>query len=141
MPRDPLPQSGWKVLGIDLNRSESGRMLPAASLWAFNQCSTAPGRRTVKTEPLPGSRVTVTSPPIMRASLARDGKPEPRAAVALRGRGIGLSELREQFCLLLRRHTRAGCRRGRLPCGIGVARLRDAPAEWSRQYAMLGLSI
>jgi site-specific DNA recombinase len=29
---------------------------------------------------------------------------------------------------------------GRLPCGIGVTRLRDAPAEWSRQYAMLGLS-
>jgi hypothetical protein len=27
------------------------------------------GRRTVKTEPLPGSLVTVTSPPIMRASL------------------------------------------------------------------------
>ena len=26
------------------------------------------------------------------------------------------------------------------PRGIGVARLRDAPAEWSRQYAMLGLS-
>jgi hypothetical protein len=25
--------------------------------------------------------------------------------------------------------------------GIGVTRLRDAPAEWSRQYAMLGLSI
>src|SRR5438445_13541134 len=30
---------------------------------------------------------------------------------------------------------------GRLPHGIGVARLRDAPAEWSRQYAMLGLLI
>jgi site-specific DNA recombinase len=30
---------------------------------------------------------------------------------------------------------------GRLPRGIGVARLRDAPTEWSRQYAMLGLSI
>jgi site-specific DNA recombinase len=29
---------------------------------------------------------------------------------------------------------------GRLPRGIGVTRLRDAPAEWSRQYAMLGLS-
>ena len=27
---------------------------------------------------------------------------------------------------------------GRLPRGVGVARLRDAPAEWSRQYAMLG---
>jgi site-specific DNA recombinase len=30
---------------------------------------------------------------------------------------------------------------GRLPRGIGVTRLRDAPAEWSRQYAMLGLAI
>jgi site-specific DNA recombinase len=29
---------------------------------------------------------------------------------------------------------------GRLPRGIGIARLRDAPAEWSRQRAMLGLS-
>jgi site-specific DNA recombinase len=29
---------------------------------------------------------------------------------------------------------------GRLPRGIGVTRLRDAPVEWSRQYAMLGLS-
>jgi DNA invertase Pin-like site-specific DNA recombinase len=30
---------------------------------------------------------------------------------------------------------------GRLPRGIGVTRLRDAPAEWSRQSAMLGLTI
>ena len=30
---------------------------------------------------------------------------------------------------------------GRLPRGIGVTRLRDAPAEWARQYAMLGLSL
>jgi site-specific DNA recombinase len=29
---------------------------------------------------------------------------------------------------------------GRLPRGIGVERLRDAPVEWSRQYAMLGLT-
>jgi site-specific DNA recombinase len=29
---------------------------------------------------------------------------------------------------------------GRLPRGIGVTRLRDAPAEWSRQHAMLGLT-
>jgi hypothetical protein len=28
---------------------------------------------------------------------------------------------------------------GRLPRGIGVTRLRDAPAEWSRQHTMLGL--
>jgi site-specific DNA recombinase len=29
---------------------------------------------------------------------------------------------------------------GQLPRGIGVARLRDAPAEWSKQHAMLGLA-
>ena len=28
---------------------------------------------------------------------------------------------------------------GRLPRGIGVARLRDAPAEWARQFERLGL--
>jgi DNA invertase Pin-like site-specific DNA recombinase len=28
---------------------------------------------------------------------------------------------------------------GRLPRGMGVTRLRDAPVEWSRQHAMLGL--
>ena len=29
---------------------------------------------------------------------------------------------------------------GRLPRGIGVERLRDAPAEWSRQFESLGLN-
>jgi site-specific DNA recombinase len=29
---------------------------------------------------------------------------------------------------------------GRLPRGVGVERLRDAPAEWSRQFEALGLS-
>ena len=29
---------------------------------------------------------------------------------------------------------------GRLPRGIGVERLRDAPAEWSRQFEELGLN-
>src|SRR5215467_15818672 len=28
---------------------------------------------------------------------------------------------------------------GRLPRGMGVERLRDAPVEWSRQHEMLGL--
>jgi hypothetical protein len=28
---------------------------------------------------------------------------------------------------------------GRLPRGIGVERLRDGPAEWSRQFEALGL--
>ena len=29
---------------------------------------------------------------------------------------------------------------GRLPRGVGIARLRDAPASWSHQHAMLGLA-
>ena len=29
---------------------------------------------------------------------------------------------------------------GRLPRGIGVERLRDASAEWTRQFEALGLS-
>jgi site-specific DNA recombinase len=29
---------------------------------------------------------------------------------------------------------------GRLPRGINIERLRDAPAEWSRQFEMLGLN-
>jgi len=29
---------------------------------------------------------------------------------------------------------------GRLPHGMGVFRLTDLPAEWSRQHQMLGLS-
>src|SRR5262249_13723715 len=40
--------------------------------------------------------------------LAGDGKAEPGAAEAPRGRGIGLAELLEQLGLLLRRHANAG---------------------------------
>ena len=29
---------------------------------------------------------------------------------------------------------------GRLPRGINIERLRDAPAEWSRQFEALGLN-
>src|SRR6516164_5301333 len=36
---------------------------------ATGQGAVPPGMDTVKTEPLPGSLATVTSPPIMRASL------------------------------------------------------------------------
>jgi hypothetical protein len=60
----------------------------------------------VKTDPLPGSLVTFTSPPIIRAR--REGKSEPRAAEALRCGGVGLAELLEQLSLLLRRHANAG---------------------------------
>jgi hypothetical protein len=37
----------------------------------------SPGRRTVNTEPFPGSLATVTSPPIMRASLRERARPSP----------------------------------------------------------------
>jgi hypothetical protein len=44
----------------------------------FGQCVSAPtGRRTAKTEPLLGSLVTVTSPPIMRASFRVMARPRP----------------------------------------------------------------
>ena len=42
--------------------------------------------------------------------LAGDGEAEPGAAESLSGRGIGLAELLEQLCLLLRRHADAGGR-------------------------------
>ncbi len=44
---------------------------------SVGQCPAPAGRRTVKTEPLPGSLVTVTSPPIMRASLRVMARPSP----------------------------------------------------------------
>jgi hypothetical protein len=65
------------------------------------------GRRTVKTDPLPDSLATVTSPPIMRASLRWQCQaPVPPKFCAIEG--IGLAELLEQLCLLLRRHADAG---------------------------------
>src|SRR5260370_39113196 len=54
---------------------------------ALDQCVTPLlGKRTVNIDPLPGSLVTVTSPPIMRASLREMARPRPvppkRRAVA-----------------------------------------------------------
>src|SRR5260370_16831057 len=55
---------------------------------ALDQCVTPLlGKRTVNIDPLPGSLVTVTSPPIMRASLRgmaspRPGPPKRRAVAA-----------------------------------------------------------
>ena len=62
----------------------------------------------MKTEPLPGSLVTVTSPPIMRASLRAMARPSPvppkRCAVV----ASAWAELLEQLRLLLGRHADAG---------------------------------
>ena len=50
---------------------------PGCSAPASARTFAPAGRRTVKTEPLPGSLVTVTSPPIMRASLRVMARPRP----------------------------------------------------------------
>jgi hypothetical protein len=64
-------------------------------------------RRTIKTDPLPASLATVTSPPIIRASLR---EAEPGSAVAPCGQGISLGE---QLRLLLGGHTNAGISNGK----------------------------
>src|SRR5215469_16125454 len=69
---------GHDAASIPLSRAPAS---PAcglmSSLEAFAGAPTRPGRRTVKTEPLPGSLATVTSPPIMRASLRVIARPRP----------------------------------------------------------------
>ena len=39
-----------------------------------------------------------------------------------------------------RKHSRGSEGKGRLPRGIGIERLRDPRAEWSRQFESLGLN-
>jgi hypothetical protein len=55
--------------------------------------------------------------------LARDSEPEPGAAEALSGRGIGLAEFLEQLDLLLRRHANAGVGDGELDEVAAIAHL------------------
>ena len=55
--------------------------------------------------------------------LAGDGKPEPRAAEVLRGRGFGLGEFLEQLRLLLRRHANAGIGDGELDEAAAIVHL------------------
>src|SRR5215472_10737497 len=57
---------GWALAGVAHRAAHQGTRVAAPA-----------GRRTVKTEPLPGSLVTVTSPPIMRASLRVMARPRP----------------------------------------------------------------
>src|SRR5262249_6706634 len=55
--------------------------------------------------------------------LAREGKAKSRAAEVLSGRGIGLAELLEQLCLLLRGHADTGVGDGELDKAAAIARL------------------
>src|SRR5262249_11043570 len=67
---------GHDAASIPLSRTAAS---PSCGLVSSVECvaGTAPGRRTVKPEPLPGSLATVTSPPIMRASLRVMARPSP----------------------------------------------------------------
>ena len=62
----------------------------------------------MNTEPLPSSLVTVTSPPIMRASLRVMARPRPVPPYWRAVDGIGLGELLEQLAVLLGGHADAG---------------------------------
>src|SRR5262245_45781135 len=55
--------------------------------------------------------------------LAGDGEAETGAAEFMRGRGIGLAELLEELCLLLRRHADAGIGDGELDEVAAIAHL------------------
>src|SRR5262249_45102676 len=74
----PLPggrrPSGSLQKGSGYPSSFSGLGLAQGKFHGVHVCS-PPGRRTVNTEPLPGALVTVTSPPIMRASLRERARP------------------------------------------------------------------
>src|SRR5262249_2326760 len=64
--------------------------------------------------------------------LAGDGKSEPRTAEALRRRGIGLAELLEKLCLLLRCHADAGVGDGELDEAAAIAHLACRKLDLAR---------
>src|SRR5262249_27475163 len=63
MPRDPLPQSGWKVLGIDLN-SEHFRS-------ALRTCRSRSGKKQVSSAPPRSARSSADAASSSRCSAAR----------------------------------------------------------------------
>ncbi len=73
-----------------------------------------------------------------------------RKLVSAIARGQGLSEIETGTATIDAIAAREACSKrhvsmtiavdGRLPRGIGVARLFDAPVAWSRQQQMLGLA-
>src|SRR5262249_34469780 len=72
--------------------------------------------------------------------LAGDGKAEPRAAEALRGRGIGLGELLEQLYLLLRSHADAGVGDRELDEAAAIAHLACRKLDLARFRELAGIA-
>jgi len=72
-----------------VNESALGERRPSDAPAELLACTSAlPGKRTVKAEPLPGSLVTVTSPPIIRASFRVMARP-PGETAHRRPIGVG----------------------------------------------------
>src|SRR6516164_10932831 len=63
--------------GRSTGRNGKGPFRPFPSIGYRVYVFAPTGRRTVNTEPVPGWLVTVTSPPIMRASLRVMARPSP----------------------------------------------------------------
>jgi hypothetical protein len=66
------PEHGRTIPLPDIESRRFGPSCPSP-----DYAPATPGRRTVNTDPLPGSLVTVTSPPIMRASLREMASSRP----------------------------------------------------------------
>src|SRR5215469_4032161 len=64
--------------------------------------------------------------------LAGEGKAEPGAAESLSGRGVGLRELLEQLCLLLRGHADARVGDGELDEVAAIAHLACRKLDLTR---------
>jgi hypothetical protein len=72
--------SPWWVVHFTPATSEGAKIV--GNIWTQWRADSdygiaPPGSRTVNTEPFPGSLITVTSPPIMRASLREMARPSP----------------------------------------------------------------
>src|SRR5262249_12889778 len=72
--------------------------------------------------------------------LAGDGKAEAGSAVAARSQGIGLGEILEQFRLLLRRHTDAAIRDGKLDPVAAVRHLAHPQRDLALFRELAGIA-
>src|SRR5215471_12736874 len=116
-------QPTWQVLGADLNCSESRR--GAAGRFPPEPLISAPLRAARQAEGEDRTLAQLACHCHIAAhhprELTRDSEPEPRSPEALSGRGIGLAELLEQLCLLLRGHPDAGVGDGELDDVAAIA--------------------
>src|SRR5947209_410131 len=107
---------------------------------AFAAVSAPAGSRTAKTEPLPSSLVTVTSPPIMRASLRVMASPSPVPPNFCAVEASAVAELLEQLRLLLRGHADAGVGDGELDEVAAIAHLACRKFDFARFGELAGIA-